>query len=154
MIKINIQISKLRLKKSAERGWVPEWEWDWRRGSGGGGGWVGGRYPLDMEADTGDDCWWVSTSWSAQLRSDICWVPTDKICQKKGDSIPEAKRETNRWRWLKKFVSKLLRFLNTVEPAYSYLVCNRFSGITELNLVPFAFISLLFYPCWDRLLLR
>ena len=33
----------------------------------------------------------------------------------------------------------------TAEPAYSYNVYSRFSAIVELNLVPFAFISLFFY---------
>ena len=42
---------------------------------------------------------------------------------------------------------------NTAEPAYSYNVYSWFSAIVELNLVPFAFISLLFYPCYSRLLL-
>ena len=41
----------------------------------------------------------------------------------------------------------------TAEPAYSYIVYNRYSAIVVLNLVPFAFISLLFYPCYNRLLL-
>ena len=43
--------------------------------------------------------------------------------------------------------------LTTAEPAYSYNVYSRFSAIVEFNLVPFAFISLLFYPCYSRLLL-
>ena len=42
---------------------------------------------------------------------------------------------------------------DTAEPAYSYIVYSRFLAIVELNLVPFAFISLLFYPCYSRLLL-
>ncbi len=37
-------------------------------------------------------------------------------------------------------------FLNTVEPAYSYIVYSRFLAIVESSLVPFAFISLLLYP--------
>ena len=41
----------------------------------------------------------------------------------------------------------------TAEPAYSYNVYSRFSAIVELNLVPFAFVSLLFNPCYDILLL-
>ena len=41
---------------------------------------------------------------------------------------------------------------NTAEPAYSYNVYSRFSAIVELNLVPFASISILFYPCYSRLL--
>ena len=41
----------------------------------------------------------------------------------------------------------------TAEPAYSYNVHSRFLAIVELNLVPFVFISLLFYPCYSRLLL-
>ncbi len=44
-------------------------------------------------------------------------------------------------------------FIDTAEPAYSYIVYSRFLAIVELNLVPFAFISLLFYPCYSRLLL-
>ena len=39
----------------------------------------------------------------------------------------------------------------TAEPDYSN-VYSRFSAIVELNLVPFAFVSLLFYPCYSRLL--
>ena len=42
----------------------------------------------------------------------------------------------------------------TAEPAYSYNVYSRFSAIVELNLYPFAFISLLFYPCYSRLLFQ
>ncbi len=41
----------------------------------------------------------------------------------------------------------------TEEPAYSYIVRSIFLAIVELNLVPFAFISLLFYPCYSRFLL-
>ena len=41
----------------------------------------------------------------------------------------------------------------TAEPAYSNIVYSRFLAIVELNLIPFAFISLLFYPCYSRLLL-
>ena len=33
------------------------------------------------------------------------------------------------------------------EPAYSYNVYSRFLAIVELDLVPFALISFLFYPC-------
>ena len=42
----------------------------------------------------------------------------------------------------------------TAGPAYSYIVYSRFLAIVELNLIPFAFISLLFYPCYSRLLLQ
>ena len=42
---------------------------------------------------------------------------------------------------------------STAERAYSYNVYSRFLAILELNLVPFAIISLLFYPCYSRLLL-
>ena len=41
----------------------------------------------------------------------------------------------------------------TAEPVYSYIIYSRFFGIVELNLVPFAFISSLFYPYYSRLLL-
>ena len=34
---------------------------------------------------------------------------------------------------------------NKAEPAYSYIVCNRFSAMIELNIVTLVFISLLFY---------
>ena len=43
--------------------------------------------------------------------------------------------------------------LSTAEPAYSYIVYSRFLAIVELNLIPPAFIFLLFYPCYNRLLL-
>ena len=33
----------------------------------------------------------------------------------------------------------------TVEPVHSYIVYGRFLAIVELNLIPFVFISLLFY---------
>ena len=42
---------------------------------------------------------------------------------------------------------------HTAEPAYSYIVYSRLSAIVELNLVHFAFISLLSYPCYNKLLL-
>ena len=45
------------------------------------------------------------------------------------------------------------RYVRTAEPAYSYNVYSRFSAMVKLNLVPFAFVSLLFYPCYSRILL-
>ena len=49
--------------------------------------------------------------------------------------------------------SSLTQIQTTAEPAYSYIVYSRFFAIVELNFVPFAFISLLFYPYYSRLLL-
>ncbi len=43
--------------------------------------------------------------------------------------------------------------VHTAEPAYSYIVYSRFLAIVELNLIPLAFISLLFYPYNSRLFL-
>ena len=37
---------------------------------------------------------------------------------------------------------------DTAEPAYSYIIFNRFLAIVELNLDPYTFISLLFCPCY------
>ena len=42
---------------------------------------------------------------------------------------------------------------STAESAYNYIVYSRFLAVVELILIPFAFISLLFYPCYSRLLL-
>ena len=43
--------------------------------------------------------------------------------------------------------------LSTAEPAYSYIAYSRFLAVVELNLIPFAFIIVLFYSCYSRLLL-
>ena len=48
----------------------------------------------------------------------------------------------------------LTQIQTTAELTYSYIVYSRFFTIVEFNLVPFAFISLLFYPCYSRLLFQ
>ena len=61
-------------------------------------------------------------------------------------------RTTIRWRRPDYWENFDFVIQHTAEPAYSYIVYSRFLAIVELNLVPFAFISLLFYPCYSRLL--
>ena len=40
----------------------------------------------------------------------------------------------------------------TAEPAYSYIVYNRYSAVIEKNLAPTVYKSLLFYPSCNKLL--
>ena len=53
--------------------------------------------------------------------------------------------------WLLVFIS--LRCFVAQQPAYGYIVSNKFFAIVELNFVPFYLVSLSFYPCYKRLLL-
>ena len=54
---------------------------------------------------------------------------------------------------LKKVMMPHQQFTITAEPTSSYIVINRFSVAVGLNFVPFAFIFLLFYLCYNELLI-
>ena len=41
------------------------------------------------------------------------------------------------------------QFVSTAEPAYSYIVFNILPALVELNIIPFDFVYLLFYPCYN-----
>ena len=71
-----------------------------------------------------------------------CWLKSSKSLKLKQDPI---------WAIIL-HVPCLSSIPNTAEPNYSYNGYSRFLAIVELNLVPFAIISLLFYPCYSRLL--
>ena len=51
------------------------------------------------------------------------------------------------------FVCRYTYFQDTARPAYSYIVFDKFSAIAELELAPFVYIPLLFYPSYNKLLL-
>ena len=82
--------------------------------------------------------------WMLDFRDDL----------RKSEKYRESKSRNDRvFSSIFNYVFSLVTMCNTAEPAYSYIVYSRFLAIVELNLVPFTFISVLFYPCYSRLLL-